>query len=431
MRNTNKVIINTNCSDYMKCIDNALQIDLIYKTEKIKIQGYDTYISYVRFKKNVNNKGEFIDFKDMVPVILPDKDILNNKYPELLYHMFNFKDPENKKKYTLNQIITALGIITYGKDYNYIDNIYCILDYYTSKLEDIKLKENKYLINVKRIEVIDVFNMCINNSCVLSPYEDKKQNNTNIGYIMINCNGRIPYHRLKTILLCKQPLYLYNGNKLFSTHINIHDGSVLNSVNHIDENKLNNSIKNLEFLTYGQNTSYSSNSNKFYYTFENIYTKNCFKFTTIKELDDWVYLSHLLGKNTNIYDICNTIYQMLKGRIKSNHFSVKQQFNDCVISTNVPEIDNTGIQEIDSKKCHWEIYNDKTKLNKKCKSIKERDLYIAKLTGWNEIASKCTKNCLTPNSVGRYCRNILSGDIPNIGGYIYVKKVEPAPLLWG
>ena len=119
---------------------------------------------------------------------------------------------------------------------------------------------------------------------------------SNNGDIRNNATNRILKYYIrngyKSISLCKE-----NVKKTFNIH-NIVADHFLNKpsykcvVNHKDENKLNNSVENLEFITYAENTKYSASNQR---------TKNesSYNLDDFKDIPN--YSRYMISKDGKLY----------------------------------------------------------------------------------------------------------------------------------
>lgn len=121
---------------------------------------------------------------------------------------------------------------------------------------------------------------------------------SSLGNVKNNITNRIlrPYIRngYYSLTLCKNNIKkTYNIHTIVAEYfLQKPDNNKKYVVNHIDENKLNNSIDNLEYLTYKENTLYSSSSSR---------SKNNeeFNLNDYKEIPN--YSNYMVSKEGNIY----------------------------------------------------------------------------------------------------------------------------------
>lgn len=117
-----------------------------------------------------------------------------------------------------------------------------------------------------------------------------------IGTIKNNITERILKYYIRngypSITLCKD-----NKKKTFNIHniVAIHflekpEGQFV--VNHKNENKIDNRLENLEYLTYRENTQYSATSTR---------TKNCTSFDLSQFQEIPNYTNYMISKNAEIY----------------------------------------------------------------------------------------------------------------------------------
>lgn len=187
---------------YMKLTKNKngyMQVRLYDKNTKSKIFRIHRLVALL-FLNNPNDK-KYVDHIDRVR---------NNNHFKNLRWATHKENMENKSKYEIKRIHKPKFDVNESFEQIGIINDYNFSDYLISKIGVIK---NKY-------------------SKILSPY-------LNDGYLSISIqNKSMRSHRLIAYVYLKKPA-------------NFDDGY---AVNHIDENRLNNSLENLEWCTKEENT---------------------------------------------------------------------------------------------------------------------------------------------------------------------------------
>jgi hypothetical protein len=119
---------------------------------------------------------------------------------------------------------------------------------------------------------------------------------SNRGIIKNNTTNRILKHYIRngypSISLCKN-----NKKKTFNIHTIVAshflerlDGKFV--VNHKNEDKTDNRLENLEYITYGENTKYSASSNRTINT-------SLFDLTNFRDIPN--YTNYMISKNAEIY----------------------------------------------------------------------------------------------------------------------------------
>jgi hypothetical protein len=185
-----------------------------------------------------------------------------------------------------------------------------------------------------------------------------------IGTIKNNITERILKYYVRngypSITLCKD-----NKKKTFNIH-NIVAKHFLEKpegqfvVNHKNENKIDNRLENLEYLTYGENTQYSATSTR---------TKNCTSFDLSQFQEIPNYTNYMISKNAEIYSkkikrLCRlTIlpngYHKMK--LKSNNGVYKDYYAHVLMAITylqyIPSTNKIVINHIDGIKGNNQLDN--------------------------------------------------------------------------
>ena len=170
---------------------------------------------------------------------------------------------------------------------------------------------------------------------VINNYENYSVSNT--GFIKNNTTNRVLKYYIrngyKSISLSNNNIKkTYNIHTIVAEHFLIKPYDKKYVVNHKDENKLNNDINNLEYITYGENTKYSMTSKR---------SKNL----SIYNIDDFVdipnYNNYMSSKDGNIYSksikrlCCLTTlpngYKKIKLKSDNNHY--KDLYIHVIVAT--------------------------------------------------------------------------------------------------
>ncbi len=184
------------------------------------------------------------------------------------------------------------------------------------------------------------------------------------GTIKNNITGRILKYYVRngypSITLCKG-----NAKKTFNIHTIVAshylekpEGQMV--VNHKNENKIDNRLENLEYVTYAENTKYSATSTR---------TKNCTLFDLLQFQDIPNYSNYMISKNAEIYSkkvkrLCRlTIlpngYHKMK--LKGNNGKYKDCYAHVLVAMTylkyIPSTNKNVINHIDGIKGNNHISN--------------------------------------------------------------------------
>ena len=409
--------LNSNLKEWRSIVDENIQIEKVLATfENSNLCGYTAKISKVKLKTVRNIEDRICKFKPSIDVILLDIDVVNGKFPELLSPNCDLSSEEIKNKYTLNQVLTALGIREYGKNNFNINNfMYMLCDnYVTDELQKVKAFKN-YILNIKMIEMIDLKTM--DYVPFSNPTITLNGTVTNVIYFAY---GRIPYSRIKMVLMCeyvnltpkmeleenKNPLFPRNED----VYIKSQNNKITTNVNHLTSNTYNNNVTNLEHVSSSTNARHASRKesryNKFIVNYKTkMVNKICYTRQGLAPTLRSLKIPEYEGKDLCFFD--ELAYKIITGKIKVQGLTIKAEREEMPSITKAVK---SGLYYVGIFKA------DTEELVNVCTSIDEYKSYLGDIGG------------IKPETVGRRTDNFKNGEIYYIYGHIIL--LIPVKFVW-
>lgn len=224
-----------------------------------------------------------------------------------------------------------------------------------------------------------------------------------------------------------------NKKKMFYAHRLVAENFLIKQsndelvVNHIDGNKINNDISNLEWTTYSQNVKHAHQNNLIKKSRKKEYYKEDFLNEKWKKIYDFNYSISTLGRVRN-----DKTLLLLKPRLSNGYYMVSLSKNSRIIDITIHklvycifnEIRNIPsgyiIDHIDGNKTNNNLNNlrvislrdnalaalYKTKTNKTCKQVEQLDLNDKHIAYFASCSIAARKLELDASTISKVCRGV-------------------------